>query len=86
MKAIHRYNVEALNEDLTAALRNAPKKTQFFAADKDKGAVLFGVGIRHLKENRPDIKIIDFPETGHGIHSAKPELFVEKLRDFIERQ
>ena len=40
---------------------------------------------RILSEN-PRIEGVEFPATGHWIHSEKPDLFIEALREFFDKK
>jgi esterase len=74
------YYTQALQEDMTAALRAVRAPLLFLAADQDP--VLFGKGIEHIQTNRPDAEIITVPGSSHTIHASARSAFLSELDRF----
>lgn len=75
------YLAQGLALDMTVPLQSVSVPTTFFAGDPAfAGTVLKDAGIDHIRENRPDLTILEFPSSGHTIHN-RPE-FKIALEDF----
>ncbi len=79
------YSNQALQEDLTSALTKIKAPTTFFAAGDLNEAVLFGKGIDHILQNKPDAKIVQFDNAGHSIHWDTDKLFLQELKKSTDR-
>lgn len=79
------YSPQGLQEDFTAALQTAKTPLLFLAADPEKNAVLFGVGLDHLRVTRPDAKVEVFAGAGHNIHKDATDKFINIVEQFLGR-
>lgn len=78
------YEAQGLQEELGPALRQSKAPMLFLAAAENKKAVLFGLGLDHLRENRPDAQIARFEDAGHSIHHDSLGQFIQVTRDFLK--
>ena len=76
------YETQALQEDLTEALRQIRAPVMFLAADLFP--VLFEIGIDHARATKPDAKIIVVEGSTHGIHVSQQQLFLTHVREFLD--
>lgn len=75
--AVSMYSSQGLMEDLTGAMKAVTSPLVFLAAEWEP--VLFGVGVEHIRENKPDAEVVVIERTGHGIHGDRPDKFVEEI-------
>ena len=73
------YKNQALQENLTDSLVKIKAPITFFAAGNLEQAVLFGKGLEHVQQQKPNAHIILFPEAGHSIHKEAKDLFIDHL-------
>jgi len=53
-------------------------------ADPARGAALFDEDASFLMANIPDARLVNFPGTGHGIHTDQPQAFFKALDAFLD--
>ncbi len=76
------YRVQGLSEDLTDEIAKINVPTLFLAAD-DRSKVLFGRGIEHLQQVKPDARIVTIKNSGHTIHKTQAEEFTDSALGFF---
>ncbi len=79
------YSSQGLGEDLTDALKGAPAPFLFLRADESKKPALFGEGVNHIQQHRPDVKVVLIPGAEHTIHKdGTLDDYLKTLREFFK--
>ncbi|MGZ3693497.1 MAG: alpha/beta fold hydrolase [Bdellovibrionota bacterium] len=80
------YSAHGLQEDLGFALSKIQVPVMAIQADPNKGAVLWGKGLKDLQEANPSVVVVGFPGAGHGVHGDQPARYEEVLDSFVSGQ
>ena len=83
---------QGLMEDMTTELARVQAPLLFIAGDPRNGgggwnaAVLYGVGVDHIRETRPDARIEVVRGAYHGIHHGNTDSFLRLVENFLENR
>ena len=77
------YENQGLQEELGQVISQTQAPSLFMAANPDKGAVLFGMGLEHLQKSKPDARVVLFEDAGHSIHHDSQARFVATVSGFV---
>lgn len=78
------YSQQGLQEDLTSTLIQSRKTPLMFLA-AEIHPVLFGIGIDHILEHRPDAQMVFVPNSDHSIHAGQSMAFLSELRSWLQK-
>jgi pimeloyl-ACP methyl ester carboxylesterase len=74
---------QGITIDLPAILARSTQPTLILRADPQFGGALNEQGRDELRAARPDVQIVEFPDTGHLIHAECPEAFLTAVEAFL---
>jgi len=80
--ANHQYLYQTRAEDLGPALAAIPVPVLVIAADQEK-PIITEEGRAHLRQHRPDLRIVRIRDSGHAIHRTHQQEFIDVLDRFV---
>jgi pimeloyl-ACP methyl ester carboxylesterase len=77
---------QGITIDLPAILARSTQPTLILRADPQFGGALSEQGRDDLRAARPDVQLVEFPDTGHLIHAERPEPFIAAVETFLRAE
>lgn len=82
-RVFHMYHNQALQEDMTEALKGVTKPMLFLAADVKP--TLNSAGVKHIIETNPNARVVVVPNAEHVAHASQFKAFLNLTVDHMHQ-